>query len=100
MCCGVHSAVFGQTWLVFNGAIHTWNLYKNLLSHTQTRTAELYRLVPLLKELFQRLLDQPSNTYGAILQAFTEFCSRVALVRHRSDSRRYKLLAAVEGKYS
>ncbi|KAL8454917.1 hypothetical protein Emag_001283 [Eimeria magna] len=36
--------------------------------------------MPVLKEIFQRLLEQPSNIYEFVLEAFTAFCCRAALV--------------------
>ncbi|KAL8275786.1 hypothetical protein Esti_000349 [Eimeria stiedai] len=73
------SAAFGQTWLVFNGAIYTRNIYKHLVEGSSAKATEIQQLMPLLKETFQRLLEQPANTYESVLEAFTEFCCRAAL---------------------
>ncbi|CDJ62658.1 hypothetical protein, conserved [Eimeria necatrix] len=35
--------------------------------------------MPVLKEVFQRLLEQPQNTCDVVVHIFTEFCSRAAL---------------------
>lgn len=78
---GALSVAFKQTWLVFNGAVHTWNIYKHLMEDSQAKTQEIHRMMPLLREIFQRLLEQPPNFYEDILKSFTEFCSRAALVR-------------------
>ncbi|CDJ47484.1 subtilisin-like protease, putative [Eimeria brunetti] len=73
------SDAFGQAWLVFNAAVHTWNIYRSLLFNSPIKVPEISRLMPVLKELFQRLLDQPPNTCDAVMHTFTEFCSRSAL---------------------
>ncbi|KAL8439924.1 hypothetical protein Efla_004849 [Eimeria flavescens] len=76
---GQLSAAFGQEWLLYNCAIHARNIFNILVEESPPRTTEIQQLMPFLKEIFQRLMEQPSTTYEVVLEAFTEFCCRAAL---------------------